>query len=86
MQPHCGSVVDQSQVVLHVAVRAEDECLGGGTGREVLQVLGGEAVQPGQPVLAGDAQHSPVGAVDQAGREGKRALLRIGVAIVRGDA
>ncbi len=85
VRPQVRPVVGQDQVVLDVPVRAQDQRLGGVTGREVLKVLGGEAVQPGQPVRAADPDHPPVRPVDQAQAAVQRALLGERVAVVRGD-
>ena len=71
--------------MLDVALRAEDQRLGGLARLEVLQVLGGQAVQPGQPVRAGDPDHAAVRAVHHPRAGGQRALLRVGVPVVRGD-
>ena len=79
------AVVDELQVVLDVAVRAEHERLRGHSGREPLQRLGGEAVQPGQPVRPGDAHDRAVRQVDLGGTGGEAPLLAVGVAVVRGD-
>ena len=60
------AVVDAGEGVLDVALRAEDQGLGPHAGREALEVLGGEAVQPGQPVGTGDPQDVAVRQVDEA--------------------
>ena len=69
-----------------MAGRAEDEGLSSLADREPLQVLRGQAVQPAQPVLAGDPQHASVGPVDECRGLFGRPLLAHRVAVVRGDA
>ena len=56
--PRRGAVVGQVHLVLDVAVGAEDECGGRGARGQRLEVLGGEAVQPGEPIGAGDGDDS----------------------------
>ncbi len=85
MRPERGAVVGQREMVLDVPLRAEHQGLRGGARFEVLKVLGGQAVQPGQPVRAGDPHDLAVGAVHQAGRAGQRPLLRMRVPVVGGD-
>ena len=79
-------VVGQRELVLDMALRAQHERLRGRAWLQMLQVLGRQAVQPAQPVGAGDPQHSAVGLIDYApaGRQG--ALLGVGIAVVCGDA
>ena len=60
------AVVDAGEGVLDVALRAEHERLGPGAGGEAVEVLGGQVVQPGQPVGAGDPEDVAVGQVDEA--------------------
>jgi len=86
VHPHRGAVIGQGQVVFHVPGRAEDESLRARTGRQPFQALRGEAVQPAQPVRAGDPQHAAVGPVDHRRRLVGRALLAHRIAVVRGDA
>ena len=76
MRPQRRAVVSKREVVLDVALRAEHQRLCGLAGGQVLDVLRGQAVQPGQPVLPGDAQDAPVRAVDLACVAGQRSLLR----------
>src|SRR6266516_7405796 len=71
--------------MLDVPVRAENECLGGVAGRQLLQALRAEAVQPGQPVRSGDLDDAAVRAVDQAGRADQRPLLAVRIAVMRCD-
>ncbi len=70
--------------VLDVALRAQHERLRPGAGREAVEVLGGQVVQPGQPLRARDPQHVAVRQVHEplALREG--ALLGVERAVVRG--
>ncbi len=79
-------VVDQVERVLDVAVRRQQQRLGRHAGLEVLDVLRGQRVQPGQPVGAADPDHRAVRQVDRrlAGDQG--ALLAERVAVVRGHA
>ena len=79
-------VVDQVERVLDVAVRGEDQRLGGLADGEVADVLGEQQVQPGQPVLAGDGDDSAVREVDETGAVGEGTLLAEQVAVVPGDA
>ncbi len=51
-------------MVLDMTVRGEHQRLAAPHGRQRGEMLGGDAVQPGQPVHAGDAQHSAVRTVD----------------------
>ena len=85
VDPGDAAVVGQRQVMLDVPVRAEDEGLRGQPRRQMLGVLRGQAVQPGQPVLAGDPQHAVMRPVHHARRPGQRPLLRERVTVVRGD-
>ena len=48
-------------------------------------MLAGEAVQPGQPVGAGDGEDVAVAAVDQPRALGEQPLLAQRVAVVGGD-
>lgn len=72
--------------MLDVAVRGEDQRLGGLAGREVADVLGEQQMQPAQPLGAGDGDHAAVREVDEAGAVGERALLPEEVAVVGGNA
>ncbi len=80
------AVVDEVDRVLDVAVRGQDQGLGGVAGREVADVLGEQQMQPAQPFGAGDGDHAAVGEVHEAGAVGEGALLTEEVAVVRGDA
>ena len=86
VDPGGRAVVRERQVVLKVALRGQDERLRGAAGGEPLQVLAGQAVQPAQPVRAGDLDDAPVGPVDEDLAFRHRALLAHRVAVVRGDA
>lgn len=72
--------------MLDVAVRGEDQRLGGTACRQVGDVLGEQQVQPGQPVVAGDGDDSAVREVHETDAVGKGALLTEQVAVVGGDA
>jgi hypothetical protein len=85
VNPGRGAVIGQRQMVLEVALRAEDERLLGAAGAEPLQVLAGQAVQPGQPIGPGDLDYASVRPVDQGRPLGHDALLAHRVAVVRGD-
>ena len=56
------------------------------SGREAGEHLGGDRVQPGQPVGAGDRHDPAVGQVDGGEALGEQPLLAQRVAVVRGDA
>src|ERR1700691_2175561 len=71
--------------MLQVALRAQDQRLRGSAWRQSFQVLAGQAVQPREPVRAGDLDDAAVGAVDEDLAFDHRALLARGVAVVRGD-
>ncbi len=49
-------------------------------------MLGGQRVEPGEAVRAGDPQHVAVGEVDEAVAGVERALLAVERAVVGGDA
>ena len=85
-QPGALAVVTDPQVVLDVAVRAEQQRLGGLAGGQRGEVLGGQRVQPGQPVGTADADDAVVGQVDDTLAGGEPALLAHRVAVVRRDA
>ena len=80
------AVVHEVQVVLDVALGAQHEGLGGHQRREAGEHLGGDRVQPGQPVRSGDRDHAPVGQVDRGQALGQQPLLAQRVAVVGGDA
>ena len=86
VHPHRGAVIGQRQVVFDMPGRAEDEGLRARSGRQPVQVLRGQAVQPAQPVRPGDPQHAAVGPVDDPRRLLGRPLLAHRVAVVRGNA
>ena len=86
VHPRRGAVVGQRQVVFDVPVRAEDERLRARSGRQPVQRLRGQAVQPAQPVRPGDPDDAAVGPVHHARRLLGRALLAQRVAVVRGHA
>ena len=68
--------------MLDVAVRGEEQRLGRLARGEVLEVLRGERVQPGQPVGAGDPHHVAVREVDRCLAGDEEPLLAVGVAVV----
>ena len=82
--PRRAVEVGQDEVVLDVPLRRQDQRLGAGAVGEPLEVLAGQAVQPGEPVGARDREHVAVAAVDQARPLGERALLAQRVAVVGG--
>jgi hypothetical protein len=79
------AVVDTAERVLDVALRAEDQCLGRGTGRQPGEVLGRQRVQPGQAVGALEPDDVAVREVDEAVAVLERALLLVEGAVVGGD-
>ncbi len=76
VEPGGRAVVDDHRVVLDVTVRGEHQQLGALAGRQREQVLGGQVVQPGQPLRAGDRDHAAVAPVDQRRRRGSSAAAR----------
>ncbi len=68
-----------------MSLRAEDEGIGARARRQLVQVLGRQAVQPAQPVGPGDPQYAAMRAIDDTGTDGQRTLLGIGIAVVRGN-
>ena len=78
------AVVDAVEGVLDVALRAEDQRPVGYAGREALEVLGGQRVQPGQPVRPGDAEDAAVREVDEAVAGDEGPLLTVEGAVVGG--
>lgn len=72
--------------MLDMAVRGQDQRLGGLAGRQIADVLGEQQMQPAQPFGAGDGDHATVGEVDEAGAVGEGTLLPEEVAVVGGDA
>jgi hypothetical protein len=86
VDPRVCAVIDQAEMVLHVTVRAENQRLPGAAGHQVVELLRADAVQPGEPVLAGDPEHVPVRAVHHSGRVGQSPLLGEGITIVRSHA
>ena len=85
MCPHRRAVVDEREMVLDVAVRAEHKRLGSSMRGKMLEALCGQAVQPGEPVGAGDPDHAAVAPVDKSGAAGERALLGEWIAVMPGD-
>ena len=81
-----GAVVHAVEGVLDVALRGEDQRGHRHAGRQALELLGGQGVQPGQPVGALDPDHAAVGEVHEAVAAGQGALLAVEAAVVRGDA
>ncbi len=77
------AVVDPGERVLDVALRREDQGLGPDTRGEALEVLGGQRVQPREPVGPADAHHVAVREVDEAVGGLERALLAVEGAVVR---
>src|SRR5690606_32399547 len=71
MGPDRAAVVHQVQGVLDVAVRGEDQRLGGLARRQLADVLGEQQVQPAQPVRAGHGDDPAVGEVDETGTVGE---------------
>ncbi len=86
VRPGGLAVVDQVERVFDMAVRGEDERLGGLVRGEVADVLGEQQMQPAQPVRTGDRDDAAVGEVDESGAVGECALLAEQVAVVGGDA
>ncbi len=86
VNPGGAAVVDDRQVMLDVPVRAQDQALLGAACRQVVDLLGADAVQPAQAVLTADPEHVPVRPVDEAGAVGQGALLSERIAVVRGNA
>jgi hypothetical protein len=79
------SVVDAVHRVLDVAVRGEDERGDRRPGKQALEVLGGERVQPAEAVGAGDPHDTPVRQVDEAVPGLQCPLLAGERAVVRRD-
>jgi hypothetical protein len=77
------AVVGADERVLHVALRVQHQHRQRDAGRERLEVLGGERVQPGQPVGALDADHLAVGEVHEAVSGLERPLLAVERPVVR---
>ena len=84
-EPRGGAVVDDVELMLHVAVRAQDERQRGLAGREPGQPLGREVVQPGQAVRTRDRHDAPVRQVDGGPTLRQMTLLAQGIAEVPGD-
>ncbi len=85
MRQHLLPVVDERQVVLDVSLRRQHQRLRPLTGRQRRHVLGDQAVQPAEPVRAGDAQDRSVRQVHRGETPRERPLLGVGVAVVRRD-
>ena len=77
------SVVDARERVLDVTLGRKDQRLGPDTSSEALEVLGGQRVQPREPVGPADAHHVAVREVDEAVGGLERALLTVEGAVVR---
>jgi hypothetical protein len=73
------------RVVLDVAVQVQHQCLGMFTFTEREQVLGGDGVQPAQPVLTRHRKDLPVGPVYHHHAALGGALFTKRVSIVPGD-
>lgn len=83
--PGRAGQLGKHEVVLDVPLRREDQRLAAGAVAEPVEVLTGEAVQPGEPVGTGDGEHVAVAAVHQPGALGQQPLLAQRVAVVGGD-
>jgi hypothetical protein len=84
VEPHGVVDVGEHGVVLDAALDVEHQGLGARAVGQVGDLLGQQQVQPAQPLGAGDADDTAVGAVDDAGATGERALLAERVAVVGG--
>ena len=69
-------------MIFDTALPVEAQILRHGAVGKVADVLGGDVVQPGLAVIAGERQHGPVRAVDHDGLVGGRALLAERVAVM----
>ncbi len=69
-------------MLLDMAVRREDERLRGLAVGEVVDVLGDDRMQPGQPVGAADRQDISIGPLNDAGGTSERPLLAERIAVV----
>ena len=69
-------------MIFDTALAVEAQILRDRAVGQVADVLGGDAVQPGLAVVAGERQHGPVRAVDHDGCVGGRALLAERIAVV----
>ena len=86
VDPDGAAELGELPVLLDVPVRGQHERLGRVAVAERAQVLGGDGVQPAEPVLARDGEDVAVAAVDHAGARGQHALLAQRVAVVPGHA
>src|SRR6185437_9588293 len=68
VNPGLTAIVDETQLMLDVPVRAEYERLSRAARLKVVDLLRAEAVQPAKPVGSGNRDQIPVGAVDESGR------------------
>ena len=84
--PERLAVVDEVQVVLDVALGAQDEALAGLPGRQAGEHLGGDRVQPAEAVGPGHGHDAAVREVDHRQALGEQALLAHRVAVVGGHA
>ena len=80
------AVVDAGEPVLDASLRRQQQQVGGLARRQVLDVLGGEGVQPGEPVGTADADDVAVRQVDEPVAGHQASLLAGDGAVVRGDA
>jgi len=85
LNPRRLSVVDEQQVMLNVALRAQHQRLRAYTGREFVESLRGQIVQPRQSVGAAHPNHVAMRQVDHPGDGGQMSLLADRIAIMRGD-
>ncbi|MPM34153.1 hypothetical protein SDC9_80735 [bioreactor metagenome] len=80
--PQHLAVVDEEQRVVDVPGGVEEQCGGAAVRCQRGEVLGGDGVQPGQPVRSRDGEHPAVGQVDPAGAGVQSTLLADRVAAV----
>jgi hypothetical protein len=62
--PSGDSIVDEVEFILHMTVRTEDQGEGARTRGELLQVLRGQGVQPGESIRSRHRHDVEVGEVD----------------------
>ena len=84
-RPQCFTVVDEPEPALDATVRVENEGFGGHTGRQIVDLLRGDRVQPGQTVGSAQTQHAEVGEVDETVLLLEHALLTQGGPVVDGS-
>ena len=82
--PEGLTVVHAVEDVLDVALGRQHQGGGALTGAQVEQVLGGQGVQPAQPLGSVDPEHVAVGEVDESGAALDGPLLAHGIAVVPG--